>query len=74
MKDLPEIRTKLLAWYFAVGWSRVVLERSVQVARENNWTNSYEELQVERLLDLEQFLKMTWDEAMEKYQDTQEVK
>ena len=74
MKDLPEIRTKLLSWYFAVGWSRVVLERSVQVARENNWTNSYEELQVERLLDLEQFLKMTWDEAMEKYQDTQEVK
>ncbi len=74
MKDLPEIRTKLLGWYFAVGWSRMVLERSVQVARENNWTNSYEELQVERLLDLEQFLKMTWDEAMEKYQDTQEVK
>ena len=73
MDDYSSIRSKLLGWYFSVSWSRMVLQQSVRTARENNWTNNYEELQLERLLDLEQFLKMTWDKALEEISSVREV-
>lgn len=73
MDDYSSIRSKLLGWYFSVSWSRMVLQQSVRTARENNWTNTYEELQLERLIDLEQFLKMTWDKALEEISNVREV-
>lgn len=73
MDDYSSIRSKLLGWYFSVSWSRMVLQQSVRTARENNWTNNYEELQLERLIDLEQFLKMTWDKALEEISSVREV-
>lgn len=73
MDDYSSIRSKLLGWYFSVSWSRMVLQQSVRTARENNWTNTYEELQLERLIDLEQFLKMTWDKALEEISSVREV-
>ena len=73
MDDYASIRSKLLGWYFSVSWSRMVLQQSVRTARENNWTNSYEEIQLERLVDLEQFLKMTWDNALDEISSVREV-
>jgi hypothetical protein len=74
MKNISEIRSKLLGWYFSVSWARACMEHSVKRYQEWGVPNKYEEQQLERLLDLEQFLKMTWDEAMEMTQTFKEVK
>jgi hypothetical protein len=65
MKELPEMRSKLGNWYFAVTWAIGGMEYSVKRYKEWGIPNRYEEQQLERLRDLEQFLKMTWDEALE---------
>ena len=41
------------------------LEQKIQQFKDWGFSTSYDETQLERLLDLEQFLKMTWDERME---------
>ncbi len=74
MKELPEMRSKLLGWYFGVSWARAHIEHNVEQFKQWGIPNQYEEQQLERLLDLEQFLKMTWDQAMEMSQTSQEVK
>jgi len=58
-------RSKLSPWYFAVSWARIQLEQKIEQFKGWGFTTSYDETQLERLLDLEQFLKMTWDERME---------
>jgi len=58
-------RSKLSPWYFAASWARMHLEQKIQQFEEWGFSTSYDEVQLERLLDLEQFLKMTWDERME---------
>jgi hypothetical protein len=70
-------RSKLSPWYFAVSWARIQLEQKIEQFKGWGFTTSYDEAQLERLLDLEQFLKMTWDERMEAItaaQTAQEVK
>ena len=70
-------RSKLSPWYFAVIWARIQLEQKIEQFKDWGFTTSYDEIQLERLLDLEQFLKMTWDERMEALttgQAAQEVK
>ena len=74
MKELPEIRSKLLGWYFSVTWARAGMEHSVKQFKEWDIPNKYEEQQLERLLDLEQFLKMTWDQVMEIPETSNKIK
>jgi hypothetical protein len=58
-------RSKLSPWYFAVSWARMQLEQKIEQFTDWGFSTSYDEVQLERLLDLEQFLKMTWDERMD---------
>jgi len=58
-------RAKLSPWYFSVSWARMQLEQKIQQFQDWGLSTSYDEIQLERLLDLEQFLKMTWDERMD---------
>lgn len=58
-------RAKLSPWYFAVSWARFQLEQKIRQYTDWGFSTSYDEQQLERLLDLEQFLKMTWDERLE---------
>jgi len=55
----------LSPWYYAVGWAKHTLQ--LQITRYNGLglNTSYEEKQLERLIELEQFLKMSWDQWME---------
>ena len=70
-------RSKLSEWYFAVSWSRLLLQQKIEQYKDWGFTTGYDDAQLERLLDLEQFLKMTWDERMDALltlQTDQEVK
>ena len=55
----------LSPWYYAVGWAKHSLQ--LQITRYNGLglNTNYEEKQLERLVELEQFLKMSWDQWME---------
>jgi len=67
---------RLSTWYFAVRWGRYHIEQSIERARANGFEPTYDEYQLQQLDELEQFLKMTWDEWMEDlmgYQTAQEV-
>jgi len=66
-------RSKLSPWYFAVSWARFMLEQKIRQYKDWGFSTSYDESQLERLLDLEQFLKMTWDERMEALSTSQAV-
>jgi hypothetical protein len=67
----------LSPWYYAVGWAKHSLQ--LQITRYNalGLNTNYEEKQLERLVELEQFLKMSWDQWMESLlpsETAQEVK
>ena len=56
---------KLSVWYFAVRYSILRTEQAIKYSRELDLSTSYDELQLEQLRDLEQFLKMSWDVWMD---------
>jgi hypothetical protein len=56
---------KLSVWYFAVRYSILRTEQAIKYNRELDLSTSYDELQLEQLRDLEQFLKMSWDVWMD---------
>ena len=71
--DLRFDRANLCPWYFAVGWARLRVQQSVRQAQEYGWNNNYEEIQLQRLIELEQFIKMTWDQVLDGDLPTQTV-
>lgn len=56
---------KLSAWYYAVQWGKYHVEQSIERSRQMGFASSYDEHQLRHLEDLEQFLKMSWDQWME---------
>ena len=56
---------KLSVWYFAVRYSILRTEQAIKYSQELDLSTSYDELQLEQLRDLEQFLKMSWDVWMD---------
>ena len=52
---------KLSIWYYAVRYSILRTEQTIKHSKELDLSTSYDELQLEQLRDLEQFLKMSWD-------------
>lgn len=69
--------TDLSPWYYAVSWARMTLQQRILELREMGLTTNYDNYQLERLLTLEQFLKMSWDEWMDSFEASktaQEVK
>ena len=56
---------KLSVWYYAVRYSILRTEQTIKYSRELDLSTSYDELQLEQLRDLEQFLKMSWDVWMD---------
>ena len=58
--------TKLIPWYFAVHWAGIYLqEKIVESERLGLVEPTYDVLQLKQLQDLEQFLKMSWDQWMD---------
>lgn len=56
---------KLSSWYFAVRWGRYHIEQAVARQEASGFDSSYDKAQLETLVDLEQFLKMSWDVIMD---------
>lgn len=56
---------KLSVWYFAVRYSILRTEQAIKYSQELGLSTSYDELQLERMRDLEQFLQMSWDVWMD---------
>ena len=52
---------KLSVWYFAVRYSILRTEQAIKDREALGLSSSYDELQLEQLRDLEQFLQMSWD-------------
>ena len=56
---------KLSVWYYAVRYSILRTEQAIKDREALGLSSSYDELQLEQLRDLEQFLKMSWDVWMD---------
>jgi hypothetical protein len=56
---------KLSVWYYAVRYSILRTEQTIKYSQALGLSSSYDELQLEQLRDLEQFLKMSWDVWMD---------
>jgi hypothetical protein len=57
--------TKLSPWYFAVHWSAIQLQEKIVDSERLGVDPTYDMLQLRQLQDLEQFLKMSWDQWMD---------
>jgi hypothetical protein len=69
--------TKLSPWYFAVHWAGIHLQERIVDSERLGVDPTYDMLQLQQLQDLEQFLKMSWDQwmdAIEARQTALEVK
>jgi hypothetical protein len=56
---------KLSPWYFAVHWTVIALQQKVADLEAAGMDPTYDMRQLEQLQDLEQFLKMSWDQWMD---------
>ena len=80
MDDILHTRienTKLSPWYFAVNWAVITLQQKVALSEERGFDTAYDIRQLQQLEDLQQFLKMSWDQwldAIEARQTDVEVK
>lgn len=69
--------TKLSPWYFAVNWGILTLQQKIAEMEARGQDPIYDIKQLEKLQDLEQFLKMSWDMWLARYETSetaQEVK
>lgn len=69
--------TKLSPWYFAVNWGIITLQQKIADMEAVGIDPAYSIYQLEKLQDLEQFLKMSWDEWLDRLETgktAQEVK
>jgi len=58
--------TKLSVWYYAVRWSIQLLQQKIAKTEAEGYLDpSFDIKRLAELEDLEQFLKMSWDEWME---------
>lgn len=56
---------KLSSYYFAASWAVICIENRIKEAQRRGWPTQYDEHQLERLRDMEQFFKMSWDSWMD---------
>ncbi len=69
MEDLTYTRLdnhKLSPWYFAVHWTVIGLQQKIADAEAAGLDPTYDMLQLAQLQELEMFLKMSWDQWMDR--------
>ena len=69
MEDLTYTRLdnhKLSPWYFAVHWTVIGLQQKIADAEAAGVDPTYDMLQLAQLQELEMFLKMSWDQWMDR--------
>ena len=73
----PVENTNLSPWYFAVNWGIITLQQKIADMEAMGLNPAYDIYQLEKLQDLEQFLKMSWDQWLDRLETgktAQEVK
>lgn len=65
----PVPNEKLSGWYFCIQHCKYVLQDRIRVAEHNGWSSEYDHAHLERLEDIEVFLKMSWDVYMDSLLD-----
>ena len=63
--------TKLSPWYFAVNWGILTLQQKIAEMEARGQYPIYDIKQLEKLQDLEQFLKMSWDMWLARYETSE---
>jgi len=69
MEDLTYTKLdnhKLSPWYFAVHWTVIGLQQKIADAEAAGFDPTYDMLQLAQLQELEMFLKMSWDQWMDR--------
>lgn len=69
MSTTPIPNEKLSGWYFMLEHCRYVLQDRIETAERMGWGTDYDRAHLERLEDLEQFVKMSWDTYMDSLLD-----
>jgi hypothetical protein len=66
----------LSSWYFAVRYSSIVFEQRIDELEKVGLNCTYDRYNLQKLQDMEEFLKMSWDawmDSMEATANTKEV-
>jgi hypothetical protein len=69
----PLPNEKLSPWYFAVRWAIHTLKAAIAERKSHYSCTIYDERALAQLEDLEQFLKMSWDEWMLDLRDNHDL-
>ncbi|MFZ9655098.1 MAG: hypothetical protein ACO29V_05610 [Limnohabitans sp.] len=69
MSTTPVPNDKLSGWYFMLQHCKYVLQDRINTAEINGWGSDYDRAHLERLEDMEQFVKMSWDAYMDSLLD-----
>lgn len=70
MSTTPMPNDKLSSWYFMLQHCKYVLQDRISTADIKGWNSEYDRAHLERLVDMEQFLKMSWDAYMDSLLNT----
>ena len=60
----------LSSWYFAVRYSSIVFEQRIDELERVGLNCTYDRYNLQKLQDMEQFLKMSWDAWMDSMETT----
>lgn len=60
---------KLSGWYFTVQHCKYLVEQRIAETEAQGWNAQYDRHHLERLEDMELFLKMSWDFYMDSLMD-----
>lgn len=65
MNTTPLPNEKLSSWYFTVQHCKYILQERIRVAEADGFDPQYDKQHLERLEELDMFLKMSWDAYMD---------
>lgn len=65
----PVPNSKLSGWYFSLAHCRYIIEQRLKHFESQGWDTSYDRAHLERITDMEQFVKMSWDAYMDSLMD-----
>ena len=61
---------KLSSWYFTARYAAMVFEQRIAELNKLNLDGGYDRYNLERLHEMEQFFKMSWDTWMDEIEST----
>jgi len=60
---------KLYKWFLATWYAEMVLENRISTAKDKHWPCEYDQRQLECLVELKEFLDLSWTSWMDSMED-----